>query len=180
MSIPFNLGGRVGYSSKTKLSDFFILGFNSLQLFRLLLKYSLAHLSITFCCSTDMMVRSYPIELRVGYGCRLKPVGSALTQHVMTYRFPFLRIGTRSHRACGIRQPPSLPDKQSNPASARVILSNGLCTSATSKMISWEMTPRREHQTFPLAEIRNLISILNLIGHSSLRLVGRDCRNARA
>ena len=90
MSIPFKLGGRMRYSSNTRLSDFIVFNFHFLRLFRLFLNNSLAHLSITFRCSTDMMVRSYPIELRNDYGCRLKLVGSALTQHVITSRLPFL------------------------------------------------------------------------------------------
>ena len=84
MSILFNLGGRVRNSSNTRLSYFFVLGFNIIRISRLLLNHSLAPLSITFRCSADMMVRSHPLELRVGYGCRLKPVGSALTRHVIT------------------------------------------------------------------------------------------------
>ena len=86
MSFPFNLGGCMKHSSDTKLSYLFNCGlnFNFLRTVCLILNYSLAHLSITFCCSTYTMVRSYPIELRVGYGCRLRPAGSSLTQHVIT------------------------------------------------------------------------------------------------
>ena len=86
VSIPFGLGGRVRHSSDTRLSYLanFRLNLNLLRVLLLVINHSLAHNSFTICCSTYLMIRSYPIELRVGYGCRLKPAGSALTQHVIT------------------------------------------------------------------------------------------------
>ena len=60
VSFPFNLGGRMMHSSDTRLSYLFNFGFNFnfLRVLLLVFNYNLAPLSITFCCSTYMMVRS--------------------------------------------------------------------------------------------------------------------------
>ena len=70
VSFPFNLGGRMKHSSDTRLSYLFSFGLNFvvLRTLRIIFNYSVADLSITFCCSTYMMVRSYPIGLCVAVG----------------------------------------------------------------------------------------------------------------